>query len=728
MSGAGIAVLALGSALAIIGLYPRLGAWALRTRVLPVLEKRFDRSISVGAIDVERGRAVLRTVRASGPGDAPGQPLAHIGRVEVDFDFWASLTGDVELHHVVMDEVAVAAVRGAGGSDNFSDLLATLGMSEDERTGESAPAAGAQRSMRPESFMVSRASLSFHDQRAGITVDAGDIEATADRGRPIEITLRDLAIRTAFGPSAQVGSLIITADPGDPVGTAEITVAGGEIAARRGISLSSITGSIHKGEGPGTLAVDLGGSYGGATEQLWTARGWVAPESGEASLAIVADRFTFDRLDSILAGSVVIDYEETAISAEMRLELAGRTVRFAGSFELSGGNVFHPMIAEKPLRELEARGTLRGSFDTATRILTVPEAVLGSRGVDYRVSGFLRMPGGVEPETGERRPHAHVGAHLVIPPVPCQTMLRALPEALVPYLAGFELKGTFQTDLSVDIDWADLQAARLDGSVGLLRCKVIKEPDEETGVRRLEETFTHYVEVEVDTWIDFVIGPENPDFVPIWDVSPHLINSLMTTEDSSFYQHRGFITREFRTALIKNLEAGYFRYGASSITMQTIKNVLLYREKTLARKLQELFLTWYIETILDKDRILEIYVNAIEYGPGLYGIGPASWHYFGKHPRDLNPVEAAFFSSILPGPKQRYKQYCEDKLTRWTESKIQRILKLMHNRERLTDEEYERALLTPLIFDRTEAPPLAECKRMVKQAIANTRPTNPMKK
>jgi hypothetical protein len=105
----------------------------------------------------------------------------------------------------------------------------------------------------------------------------------------------------------------------------------------------------------------------------------------------------------------------------------------------------------------------------------------------------------------------------------------------------------------------------------------------------------------------------------------------MTTEDSSFYSHRGFIPREFRTALIRDLEAGYFKYGASSITMQMVKNVLLHREKTLSRKFQELFLTWHLERKLEKDRIMEIYVIAIEYGPALYGIKPAAEVYFGTH-------------------------------------------------------------------------------------------------
>jgi membrane peptidoglycan carboxypeptidase len=153
--------------------------------------------------------------------------------------------------------------------------------------------------------------------------------------------------------------------------------------------------------------------------------------------------------------------------------------------------------------------------------------------------------------------------------------------------------------------------------------------------------------------------------------------------------------------------------------MQMVKNVLLYRDKTLARKLQELFLTWYVESVLEKDRILEIYLNAIEYGPGLYGIRPASRQYFGKEPRDLNPVEAAFFSSILPAPKRRYKQFCKDKLTGWSVSKIARIIELMHKRGRITDEELLAAQTTPLVFQPDKR---GFCERKIPEWGINDKP------
>jgi membrane peptidoglycan carboxypeptidase len=202
----------------------------------------------------------------------------------------------------------------------------------------------------------------------------------------------------------------------------------------------------------------------------------------------------------------------------------------------------------------------------------------------------------------------------------------------------------------------------------------------------------------------------------------------MSTEDAAFYYHRGFIPSEFRTALISNLKNERFVHGASSITMQMVKNVLLYREKTLARKLQELYLTWHVENTLTKDRIMEIYLNVIEYGPGLYGIGNAAQHYFGKTAKELNPVEAAFFSSILPNPKDRYKQYCEGTLTKWTTGKIERILEIMHKRERLTDAEYQQALATPLLFNKDGTESEEDCLKRVRKAIKNARSTNPLKR
>jgi membrane peptidoglycan carboxypeptidase len=226
--------------------------------------------------------------------------------------------------------------------------------------------------------------------------------------------------------------------------------------------------------------------------------------------------------------------------------------------------------------------------------------------------------------------------------------------------------------------------------------------------------------------MEFIVGPENPDFVPYEQISPNLIAAIMTTEDNGFFKHRGWVTSEFRTALKRNLQRGGFRGGASSITMQMVKNVLLSQEKTLSRKLQELFLVWYLEHEIPKERILELYFNAIEFGPRIYGIGPAARHYFGKNASDLTPLEGAFFSSILPSPKRRYIQYCHGTPTAQWDRYLRRILAKMHERGRIDDEAYAAAGGQKLVFDRREAGfNERQCLDWVKKITARPEPETP---
>ena len=116
-----------------------------------------------------------------------------------------------------------------------------------------------------------------------------------------------------------------------------------------------------------------------------------------------------------------------------------------------------------------------------------------------------------------------------------------------------------------------------------------------------------------------------------------------------------------------------------------------------------------------KRRLLEIYFNAIEFGPYLYGIGKASRHYFGKSAKDLTPREAAWFSSILPNPKRRYIHYCKGAPDEKWEKYIDRIVRRNHERGRLTDEEFAIAMQDRLIFDRAEMLPEKECLALIQR-------------
>jgi hypothetical protein len=692
--------------------YPRVGASVVRDKLAAKVRAKLGRELKIGQVEVGYGRAVIRGLDIVGPADGAA-PLVHIDRIDVAFAAMPALYGDVRLGLVTVDGVTVAIRRGADGVDNVRDAL--------ERLRAPSAGAGGGGGSRPTAVIAKRLRVTVDDDVTGIhaAIDDGDARWAPTA---VSASLRGLTAKLGAGPHAEAEAVTITRE-----GTAPpvVEVAGGQIALWPRLALTGIAGTVAPAaDAVSRYTVDLGGGYGGVDGRLWTARGPLDVAALTAEIDLEVAKFQLDRLAPILDKSPVLDYQATSVDAALHLAIDRGGARFGGGFHLHDLNVGHPMLADREVRELDISGEVTGGFDRAARRLELSRGAFITRGVPFELTGHVTLAGGIE--DGVRKEARVVAGHFVIPPVPCQQALDAIPAEMAPYLVGYRLKGTFDVDLHLGVDWADLDATDLGGHVGIRNCKVIDAPKDSP--KRLKEPFEQAVEAEKGEWTTFVVGPDNPDFVPFEDISPFVVKSIMSTEDSAFMTHHGFIPSEFRTALVSNLKAGAFKYGASSITMQLVKNVLLFREKTLARKLQELFLTWDVENTLTKERILEIYLNVIEYGPGLYGIGPAAQQYFGKPAKDLNPVEAAFFSSILPSPKERYKQYCEGTLTKWTADKIQRILAIMYKRDRLTEAEFTQAQATPLLFVKDGSETEEDCLKRVKKAIKNSRPTNPLRK
>lgn len=705
LGAAGLGVIALALVVGLFA-YGPMAAWVVRSRVVPKVSSRLGTTMSIGEMDIGRGDATLRNV-VFGAVDG-NEPLATIARIDVTFDFWSSLVGRPRVIDLVVHDPDVHLRRGDPRVDEVLRHLQGQG-GQGAKTGNSA-------SLRPARIAVRGGKMTLEDPETGSVLTTGAVTAELKKGQPAALSIADVRLRSPLAPKAGAAAVVLRAEASDPLATASIEVHGGQLELWPGMTLTGIVGSAGHGESDGDVVIDFQGSYGGMTETLWNAKGSVNPRTRTGAIDVVAKELELARLAPVLEGTGIIEPEHTKLGASLHVEVNTDGATVSGTGNVEHLNVFRPRIAEKPIRDVSATAELRGAVIASKRMLELERADVTLGGVSYHLEGELQL---ADPAAApdDRAAKPRFLARLVVPEVPCQTMLESLPADFVPYLQGFELKGTFQTDISVGVDWADLDASTLEGSVGIRNCKVVRAP-EELDADRLKEPFEHWVEVEDGQWVSFVVGPDNPDYVAIDDISKHLVNSIMTTEDSRFYKHKGFIPSEMKSAMIKDLKAGYFKYGASSITMQMVKNVILYREKTLARKFQELFFTWYLESELEKDRILEIYLNVIEYGPGLYGIGPATQEYFGKHPRELSPVEAAFFSSILPNPKKRYAQYCDGQLTGWTKGKIQRILQLMKKRERLDESEYMLAAVTPLEFViRDEVAP-AECKKRVERFLA----------
>ncbi|MCW5804561.1 MAG: transglycosylase domain-containing protein [Deltaproteobacteria bacterium] len=732
-----VVVLAAAVVIGLLVVYPKVGRWMIRDKLGTRLATKLGRDVRLGAIDVSLGHATIRDVEIRGPLDGD-IPLVHIDRIEVEFDTVASLVGRVELGEVLVDGVVVTIRRDADGRDNVRDIIDRLRKPPEGEGGES----GGGRRLMPSAVKVTKIKMLVDDAQGGATMLVADGDATWKIGE-IVAEARGVKATTIAAPRASVQKIGIKKTTGKPP---VITMEGGEIAASESMALSGIAGSIvPNADQVGQYTIDLTGGYGGVPGKLWTAKGGLDTAAQTAKLDLEAERFKLERIAAVLESTPVVDYKSTTIDTKLHLEVDRNGAKFAGALNIAGLNIGHWRLADKEVHDVNLAANVAGSFDRGAGRLELTKGDFVMRDLPFSVTGTIeRPPHGLvaeapppPPEPGKSvgTPVAPqlgpmgvktVDVHLVIPPADCQRVLDAFPPEMVPYMVGYKMQGTFDTNIRLGIDFANLDALVLDGRVGINGCKVVQQPKD--GPKRLKDEFKHHVEVETGRWISFDVGPSNEQFVPFADISPYLVKSVMSTEDSNFYYHHGFIVSEFRTALVNNLKQRAFRQGASSITMQLVKNVLLYREKTLARKLQELFLTWHVENTLKKERILEIYFNVIEYGPGIFGIGPAAEAYFGKVAAKITPNEAAFFSSILPRPRPSYQQYCQNRLWPQSEVKIASILKIMKQRDRLTKDEYDEAIAqSPLVsFAKDDTESEDECMKRTHKIMKNAPSTNPL--
>lgn len=187
--------------------------------------------------------------------------------------------------------------------------------------------------------------------------------------------------------------------------------------------------------------------------------------------------------------------------------------------------------------------------------------------------------------------------------------------------------------------------------------------------------------------------PKNSSYVPIKKISPYVQKAIVLTEDSAFYEHKGFDWASIRKNYEENEKAGFYKRGGSTITQQLAKNMFLTPEKSLVRKGLEALITVKIEKVLKKKEILERYLNVIEFGKDIYGIKAAAQHYFQKSPADLDIVESAFLAMLLPNPKKYAASYYKKELTPFASKRINQIVENLYQYHRINDDEYNDALV-----------------------------------
>src|SRR5271169_1517459 len=165
-------------------------------------------------------------------------------------------------------------------------------------------------------------------------------------------------------------------------------------------------------------------------------------------------------------------------------------------------------------------------------------------------------------------------------------------------------------------------------------------------------TTTVHIERRLQSWIHHKPYRERYQFIPLDQISPDLQHAVIAAEDARFYQHHGFDWHEIQIAAQDDLEGERTR-GASTITQQLVKNLFFGTGRSFLRKGAEASLVPVAEFVLGKQRILEIYLNVVEWGPGVYGADSACRYYDDIPARNIGREQAARLAAILPAPLKR---------------------------------------------------------------------------
>lgn len=373
--------------------------------------------------------------------------------------------------------------------------------------------------------------------------------------------------------------------------------------------------------------------------QKWKVKGFADPRNKQADLDFFntdTTRIAVPYLDERYG--IKSGFDAIHINVD-NIDMSGGELHVDGYASIRNFMVNHPKIAKKDVVIDNARFDYRFLFGSDFVALDSTSTVQLNK---IKAHPFLKYS--VEEDTIYEMKAR-------IPKMKAQDFIVSLPDGLFTNFEGMEAEGSFSYNLDFMYNKNKPNKLVFDSSMKKDGLKIVKYG--EANLSKLNGSFTYRAMENGRAQRAVVVGPENPFYTPMTEVPSYLKQAVLTSEDPSFYRHSGFINEAFKQSIIKNIRTKKFARGASTISMQLVKNVFLTREKTLSRKLEEILLVYILENnrIASKERMLEVYFNIIEWGPDVYGIGEAAVYYFDKSPSLLTLDECVYLASIIPRPK-----------------------------------------------------------------------------
>lgn len=341
------------------------------------------------------------------------------------------------------------------------------------------------------------------------------------------------------------------------------------------------------------------------------------------------------------------------------------TVSLSLKGRLEGLNFEHWRVADHPIRDIALELSGEWQWYPEARQLITQDFALGARGVQSKLDLVF-----------DYQDQLALELLWELPPTLIQSVLGAIPQDLIPTVHDAQVDGTVAFSIPLDLDLTSPGEIIFEPAFTVKDYRLVQAPAL-ANITGLTEEFTHTPRIGKSERQSFVVGPSNRNFVPLSRIGSTVTKGILTCEDGRFFSHGGFQLKHIRESLIQNIHEGRFARGASTITMQLARNLFLSGQKNLSRKFEEVLLAYALEQQLAKERLLEIYLNIIEWGPNLYGIGRASRHYFGKSPAQLDAVEAAFLGSIIANPHKYHYMYSRGEVSDQWAQYLENIVRKM---------------------------------------------------
>nr|WP_307866623.1 biosynthetic peptidoglycan transglycosylase [Pedobacter sp. ASV19] len=391
------------------------------------------------------------------------------------------------------------------------------------------------------------------------------------------------------------------------------------------------TATIDNGDLKSTIVVNN-------KEAIWHVNGVVKPGKKQMDVSFFAEgkKVELPYLNKKLNAKLSFDTIRTELKDA---DYSGDAFRIKGSWSVKNLLINHPKIASNDIVVPDARIDAEVLFGKNYAALDSTSTVHLKNATFHPFLKYTLSPHKIY----EVKVHADEQE--------AQGILNGFPEGLFESLEGLKVSGKVKYDLNFYLDTSIPDSVKFNSTLTPVNFRITGWG--KTNLQKINSTFVYTPYEYGKPMRDITIGPSNSNYTPLSEVSSNFKNALLTAEDPSFFSHKGFVMESIRKSFAVNFKEKKFVRGGSTISMQLVKNVFLSRNKTLARKAEEILIVWLIENnhLVSKQRMLEVYFNIIEMGKNIYGIGEASRYYFGKTPASLSIGEGIFLANIVPRPK-----------------------------------------------------------------------------